>query len=88
MKHLEDGLMKRGATLDEARAMTKVLVGINQLRQADAHLPSSGFAEAFDLVGVDQQSDPVVQGRQMLELLVDSLMGMTKIFSQPAVKSK
>lgn len=88
IKHLEAGLMKRGATLDEARALTKVLVGINQLRQADAHLPSSGFAEAFDLVGVDQQSDPVVQGRQMLELLVDSLVGMTKVFSQPAVKSK
>ncbi|CAI8911181.1 hypothetical protein [Pseudomonas sp. IT-P395] len=86
MKHLEAGLMKRGATLEEARALTKVLVGINQLRQADAHLPSSGFSEAFDLVGVDQQSDTVVQGRQMLELLVDSLVGMTRVFSQPAVK--
>jgi hypothetical protein len=86
MKHLEAGLMKRGATLEEARALTKVLVGINQLRQADAHLPSSGLSEAFDLVGVDQQSDTVVQGRQMLELLVDSLVGMTRVFSQPAVK--
>ncbi len=72
--------------MEEARALTKVLVGINQLRQADAHLPSSGFSEAFDLVGVDQQSDTVVQGRQMLEMLVDSLVGMTKVFSQPAVK--
>lgn len=88
MKHLEAGLMKGGATLEEARALTKVLVGINQLRQADAHLPSSEFAKAFDLVGVDQQSDPVLQGRQMLELLVDSLVGMTKVFSHPTLKGK
>lgn len=88
VKHMEAGLMTREATLEEARALTKVLVGINQLRQADAHLPSSGFAEAFDLVGIDQQADPVVQGRQMLELLVDSLVGMTKVFSRPAVKGK
>ncbi|MDC7813870.1 hypothetical protein [Pseudomonas sp. BLCC-B112] len=88
VKHVEAGLMTREATLEEARALTKVLVGINQLRQADAHLPSSGFADAFDLVGVDQQADPVAQGRQMLELLVDSLLGMTKVFaSQPSKPS-
>lgn len=88
VKHVEAGLMTRQATLEEARALTQVLVGINQLRQADAHLPSSEFAEAFDLVGVDQQADSVVQGRQMLELLVDSLLGMTKVFSRPAAKGK
>lgn len=88
IKHLEAGLMKRGANSDEARALTKVLVGIKELRQADAHLPSSGFAEAFDLVGVDQQADPVTQGRQMLESLVESLAGMMQVLANLPRKEK
>ena len=80
--------MKRGATLDEARALTKVLVGIKELRQADAHLPSSGFSEAFELVGVDQQADPVTQGRQMLESLVESLAGMMQVVANLPRKEK
>jgi hypothetical protein len=88
IKHLEAGLMKRGATLDEARALTKVLVGIKELRQADAHLPSSGFSEAFELVGVDQQADPVTQGRQMLESLVESLAGMMQVVANLPRKEK
>lgn len=88
IKHLEAGLIKRGATLDEARALTKVLVGIKELRQADAHLPSSGFAEAFELVGVDQQADPVTQGRQMLESLVESLAGMMQVLANLPRKEK
>lgn len=72
VKHLEVSLQK-GVSLEGARAMTKVLVGINELRYADAHMLLSEFAKAFDLVGVDQQADPLVQGRQMLESLVESL---------------
>ena len=81
VKHLETALQK-GVSLEEARALTKVLVGINELRQADAHLPSSEFAKAFNLVGVEPLGDPVVQGRMMLESLVDSLIKMEKVFSQ------
>lgn len=87
MKHLDAGLMMGGLKLEEAMALSKVLVGINLLRQADAHLPSSEFAKAFDLVGVDQRADPVMQGRQMLELLVQSLAGMAKVVSQLPRKS-
>ncbi|WP_223507941.1 hypothetical protein [Pseudomonas sp. BF-B-25] len=68
--------------------MTKVLVGINEPRQADAHLPSSSFAKAFALVGVDQQKKPVVQGRQMLESLVESLAQMAQVYSQVPRKGK
>lgn len=87
VKHLEAALQK-GVTLEQARALTKVLVGIIELRQADAHLPSSGFAKAFDLVDVDQQADPVMQGRQMLESLVESLAQMSEVFSQLPRKDK
>ena len=52
VKHLEIALQKV-VSLEEARALTKVLVGINELRQADAHLPSSEHTKAFILVGVD-----------------------------------
>lgn len=81
VKHLETALQK-GVSLEEARALTKVLVGINELRQADAHLPSSEFAKAFSLVGVDPLANPVVQGRVMLESLVESLVQMEQVFSQ------
>jgi hypothetical protein len=87
VKHLEVSLQK-GVSLEEARALTKVLVGINELRQADAHLPSSEFAQAFSLVGVDQRDDPVKQGRQMLESLVESLTQMAQVFSQFPRKGK
>lgn len=56
VKHLEIALQKV-VSLEEARALTKVLVGINELRQADAHLPSSEHTKAFILVGVDSLTE-------------------------------
>lgn len=80
VKHLEAALQKE-VSQDDARAITKVLVGINELRQAAAHLPSSGFAKAYGLVGIDEQSElDVVKGRLMLESLVDSLVKMVQVF--------
>lgn len=80
VKHLEAVLQKE-VSQDDARAITKVLVGINELRQAAAHLPSSGFAKAYGLVGIDEQSElDVVKGRLMLESLVDSLVKMVQVF--------
>jgi len=80
VKHLEAALQQE-VSQDDARAMTKVLVGINELRQADAHLPSSGFGKAYGLVGIDEHSGlDVVKGRLMLESLVDSLVKMVQVF--------
>ncbi|AXM95756.1 hypothetical protein GCM10011247_12490 [Pseudomonas plecoglossicida] len=80
VKHLEAALQKE-VSQDDARAITKVLVGINELRQADAHLPSSGFGKAYGLVGIDDLSElDVVKGRLMLESLVDSLVKMVQVF--------
>lgn len=87
VKHLEAALQKN-TSFEQARALTKVLVGINELRQADAHLPSSEFAQAFDLVGVNQQTDPVTQGRQMLESLIESLAQMGEVISRMPHKGK
>lgn len=88
VKHLE-AVLQSGVTQDEARALTKVLVGINELRQADAHLPSSEFAKAYGLVGIDQQTDlDVVKGRLMLESLVESLVQMAEVFSRLPRKSR
>lgn len=80
VKHLEAALQKE-VSQDDARAITKVLVGINELRQADAHLPSSGFGKAYGLVGIDEHSGlDVMKGRLMLESLVDSLVKMVQVF--------
>lgn len=88
VKHLEAVLQKE-VSQDEARAMTKVLVGINELRQADAHLPSFEFGKAYGLVGIDQHADlDVVKGRVMLESLVVSLVQMEEILSRLRRKSK
>ncbi|WP_154807166.1 hypothetical protein [Pseudomonas syringae] len=81
VKHLE-ATLQLALPLAQARELTKVLVGINELRQADAHLPSSEFANAFVLVGVNQETDPVLQGRQMLESLVESLAQMSEVISK------
>ncbi|MEE4180201.1 hypothetical protein [Pseudomonas viridiflava] len=87
VKHLEAALQKN-TSFEQARALTKVLVGINELRQADAHLPSSEFAEAFGLVSVNQQTDPVTQGHQMLESLIESLAQMGEVISRMSGKGK
>ena len=88
VKHLEAVLQKE-VSQDEARAMTKVLVGINELRQADAHLPSFEFGKAYGLVGIDQHADlDVVKGRVMLESLVVSLVQMEEILSRLRRESK
>lgn len=80
VKHLEAALQQE-VNQDDARAMTKVLVGINELRQADAHLPSSGFGKAYGLVGIYEHSGlDVVKRRLMLESLVDSLVKMVQVF--------
>lgn len=40
----------------DGRALTKVLAGINDLRQGDAHTGSSSLAQSLDLVGVSPDS--------------------------------
>ena len=51
---------------DFARTSLTPLVGLNELRLADAHLPSSDYDEAFDMVGVKRERPFVMQGRDLI----------------------
>lgn len=58
------------------RKITAPLVGVYELRHADAHLPSSQINEAFDLIKVDRSAPFIHQGHQMLYEVVNSLYGV------------
>lgn len=52
------------------------LVGIYELRGADAHLPSAELDEAFRLAGVDKSAAPLEQG---LQLLLRTMQALSRI---------
>ena len=56
-----------------ARAMLGPLVGVYELRLADAHLPSDDVDDAMRLIGVDDASPFVVQGYQLLHAAVAAI---------------
>lgn len=58
---------------EEARAITSPFVGIYELRHGDAHLPGSSIFDSFDLIPVNRQLPPVLQGHQILYTCVDNL---------------
>lgn len=58
---------------ERARAVMGPLVGIYELRHADAHLPSSGIDEALALAGVSSESPFVHQGFEILDSCVSSI---------------
>ena len=62
-----------------ARTLLSPLVGVNELRHADAHLPSSKVDEALELVRVDQSLPIVFQGCQLIDACVS---GLYKIASE------
>lgn len=49
------------------------LYAINDLRQADAHLPKSELTKFFDLLGVNNDDPLVLQAKQMITSVVDAL---------------
>lgn len=57
----------------DGRSMTAALAGIQELRQASAHLPRKSVDEAFALVGVDLDAPPVVSAMNMIESVVNSI---------------
>ena len=57
----------------DARAMLGPLVGVYELRLADAHLPSDDIDDAMRLVGVDDALPFVVQGYQLLHAAVAAI---------------
>ena len=63
----------------EARQLVAPLVGIYELRLADAHLPASDLAESLQLANVDPACPFVIQGYQLLHACVSSLYSMARV---------
>lgn len=55
------------------RKITAPLVGVYELRHADAHLPSSKISEAYDLVGIDSNQLHIFQALCLLKIVTTSL---------------
>ena len=72
LKSLEKVLATK---IDPAEARSKVgpLVGVYELRLADAHLPCDDVDAAMRLIGVDDASPCVVQGYQLLHAAVAAI---------------
>ena len=81
LKSLEN-LLASKYDRDLIRKMTASLVGVYELRHADAHLPSSKIGEAFLLIEIDQSLPFVQQGKQMLHQVVSSIFGIAKGLEQ------
>lgn len=78
LKSLENVLASR-IDPTRARSLLSPLVGIYELRHADAHLASKDSADALDLVLVDRSAPYVVQGYQMLHACVSAIFGICKV---------
>ncbi len=65
-----------------AREITSALVGVYELRLADAHLPSSKINEAFKLTNIDRNLPMIFQAHQMLHSCVSSLFGVLEVLKR------
>jgi hypothetical protein len=78
LKHLENILApKIGQEI--ARKIMSPIVGIYELRLADAHLPSNEINDAFQLLHVDRTAPFVIQGYQLLVDFVSWLYILAEI---------
>ncbi len=64
---------------NEARDLTSVLVGIYDLRKADAHLPSSDTDNAITLTRISVSQPLIFQGGQLLHNCVSCLYGIADV---------
>lgn len=70
IKLLERFLNEAGA---DGYTITGALVGVYDLRQADAHLPSSDLSEELNLIGISDLSTPSLAGKAMMETVAETL---------------
>ncbi len=82
------GSLKRLANLvdqlggDGFRATT-VMVGLNELRQRDSHLPSEkDLDDAYGFAGVARTESPITAGKKLIENTADCLEKLATIFAQ------
>lgn len=69
---------------ENARKLLGPLVGIYELRLADAHLPSSDVDDAIRLVGIDPTAPTVHQGFQLLDACVASIHQIAQALKPPS----
>ena len=67
---------------EQAHTTIGPLFGLNDLRQADAHLPGSKLGSALKVVGVDQNWPFVFQGLQLLDICVTTLYRISNVLDQ------
>ncbi len=60
--------------------MMSPLVGIYELRLADAHLPGSKIADALVLARINVTTPLVHQAKQMLDACVSTVFGIAEAF--------
>lgn len=76
-------LLEQSLDPADARAMMAPLFGINDLRNADAHIGSSLVESGMVRAKVDQSgAHPVEQGRQLLETFVETLREISAAIAQ------
>jgi hypothetical protein len=66
----------------KARDLLTPLVGIYELRNADAHLAGSNIDDAFSMVCVDRSQPIVFQGFQLLDSCVSSLWAILEVLGE------
>lgn len=62
-----------------ARNILAPLVGIHELRLADAHLPPGGLDSSYKLAEVDQTAPYVTQGFQLLHACVSAIYNVCRV---------
>jgi hypothetical protein len=86
LKSLER-LLATIAVSEMARDAVAPLVGIYEMRLADAHLPSSQILESYALVGIDKDAVPINQGLQLLSSCVTCLHWIAEILGYGNAKA-
>lgn len=72
---------------EQARSTLTQLVGVYELRLADAHLPSSEIVQAMKMAGIDESSPPMQQGLALIKNCVDGIEIITKMLHGLAPKA-
>jgi hypothetical protein len=70
----------------DAKRILGPLVGIYDLRLADAHLPSAQISEAMALVGIDEAAPLVHQGYQILHAAVSTISAIAECLEKPSAE--
>jgi hypothetical protein len=78
IKRLAKVIEQRGA---DGKELTKVLVGVYELRLADAHLPSQDLEHACDLLGISSKQNFVENGKVIILQVANAIDQISEVVS-------